>query len=217
MALSQVPPKRGLYDPALDQDACGVGFVAELSKVPNRKTVTDALEMLVRMAHRGACGCEVNTGDGAGIMVAIPHEFLSQIVKEELQVQLPMLGEYAVGQVFLPVDAARREAGKAAFNQAAELLGHKVLGWRRVKTNNADLGKAALDTEPVVEQVYVTSSSQSKLEFEQQMWILRRRSMVDVRQALQIQVGGARDFYICSLSSRWNMCTLPRGPHHVRP
>eukprot|EP00850_Spirogloea_muscicola_P006153 SM000029S10448 [mRNA] locus=s29:251852:264982:+ [translate_table: standard] len=201
MALSQVPPKRGLYDPALDQDACGVGFVAELSKVPNRKTVTDALEMLVRMAHRGACGCEVNTGDGAGIMVAIPHEFLSQIVKGELQVQLPMPGEYAVGQVFLPVDAARREAGKAAFNQAAELLGHKVLGWRRIKTNNADLGKAALDTEPVVEQVYVTSSLQSKLDFEQQMWILRRRSMVDVRQALQIQVGGARDFYICSLSS----------------
>ncbi|CAI5947279.1 unnamed protein product [Closterium sp. NIES-64] len=113
----------GLYDPALDSDACGVGFVAELSKIPTRKTVTDALEMLIRMAHRGACGCEVNT------------------VRR--------------GMCFLPTDKKRRNRGKEAFNKVAEEMGCKVLGWRRVLTDNADLGKAALDTEPIVEQVFL--------------------------------------------------------------
>lgn len=79
-SFSSVPQKSlGLYDPRLDKDSCGVGFVAELSKQPSRKTVTDALEMLIRMAHRGACGCEENTGDGAGILVGIPHQFFSKV------------------------------------------------------------------------------------------------------------------------------------------
>jgi hypothetical protein len=82
MALSQIPSgPLGLYDPSFDKDSCGVGFVAELSAIPSRKTVKDALEMLVRMAHRGACGCEENTGDGAGITVALPHEYLAEVCK----------------------------------------------------------------------------------------------------------------------------------------
>ena len=82
MALSEYPSgPLGLYDPAFDKDSCGVGFVAELSAIPSRKTVKDALEMLMRMAHRGACGCEENTGDGAGITVALPHEYLTEVCK----------------------------------------------------------------------------------------------------------------------------------------
>ncbi|CAI5466439.1 unnamed protein product [Closterium sp. Yama58-4] len=201
--FSKVPQEpMGLYDPALDSDACGVGFVAELSKIPTRKTVTDALEMLIRMAHRGACGCEVNTGDGAGIMVALPHDFFVKVAKVDAGVTLPALGEYGVGMCFLPTDKKRRNLGKEAFNKVAEEMGCKVLGWRRVLTDNADLGKAALDTEPIVEQVFLLVNKDSHLEAEQQMWLLRRTAMKAVREALGLKVGGTRDFYICSLSTR---------------
>ncbi|CAI5975562.1 unnamed protein product [Closterium sp. NIES-65] len=201
--FSKVPQEpMGLYDPALDSDACGVGFVAELSKIPTRKTVTDALEMLIRMAHRGACGCEVNTGDGAGIMVALPHDFFVKVAKVDAGVTLPALGEYGVGMCFLPTDKKRRNRGKEAFNKVAEEMGCKVLGWRRVLTDNADLGKAALDTEPIVEQVFLLVNKDSHLEAEQQMWLLRRTAMKAVREALNLKVGGTRDFYICSLSTR---------------
>eukprot|EP00271_Cylindrocystis_brebissonii_P015485 TRINITY_DN38393_c0_g1_i1.p1 TRINITY_DN38393_c0_g1~~TRINITY_DN38393_c0_g1_i1.p1 ORF type:complete len:2268 (+),score=536.29 TRINITY_DN38393_c0_g1_i1:304-7107(+) len=217
MALSQIPEKPlGLYDPSLDKDSCGVGFVAELSKIPSRKTVVDAIEMLVRMAHRGACGCEVNTGDGAGIMVAVPHDFLAEVVEAEAGFTLPPLGEYAVGMCFLPTDEARRTSGKLAFEQASEAMGHKVLGWRRVKTDNSDLGQAALDTEPIVEQIFVLTKPESELDTEQQMFLLRRKGMAAVRDVLNIQVGGSRDYYICSLSSRTIVYKGQLKPNQLR-
>ncbi|XP_043718284.1 glutamate synthase 1 [NADH], chloroplastic [Telopea speciosissima] len=201
-ALSQVPEKPlGLYDPSFDKDSCGVGFVAELSGDSSRRTVTDALEMLVRMSHRGACGCETNTGDGAGILVDLPHSFLAEVTKDA-GFQLPPPGEYAVGMFFLPTSETRREESKTVFNKVAESLGHVILGWRSVPTDNTGLGKSALQTEPVIEQVFITPSSRSKADFEQQMYILRRVSMVAIRAALNLQHGGVRDFYICSLSSR---------------
>ncbi|KAJ4956105.1 hypothetical protein NE237_012888 [Protea cynaroides] len=201
-ALSQVPDKPlGLYDPSFDKDSCGVGFVAELSGESSRKTVTDAVEMLVRMTHRGACGCETNTGDGAGILVALPYSFFSEVTKD-VGFELPPPGEYAVGMLFLPTSETRREESKIVFTKVAESLGHVVLGWRSVPTDNTGLGKSALQTEPVIEQVFITPSPRSKADFEQQMYILRRVSMVAIRAALNLQHGGVKDFYICSLSSR---------------
>ncbi|XP_042482488.1 glutamate synthase 1 [NADH], chloroplastic-like [Macadamia integrifolia] len=201
-ALSQVPEKPlGLYDPSFDKDSCGVGFVAELSGDSSRRTVTDAIEMLVRMTHRGACGCETNTGDGAGILVDLPHSFFTEVAKD-VGFELPPLGGYAVGMFFLPTSETRREESKIVFTKVAESLGHVVLGWRSVPTDNTGLGKAALQTEPVIEQVFITPSPRSKATFEQQMYILRRVSMVAIRAALNLQHGGVKDFYICSLSSR---------------
>lgn len=201
-ALSQVPEKPlGLYDPSFDKDSCGVGFVAELSGESSRKTVTDAIEMLVRMSHRGACGCETNTGDGAGILVALPHDFYKEAA-EEVGFELPPPGEYAVGMFFLPTSESRREQSKIVFTKVAESLGHTVLGWRPVPTDNSGLGQSALQTEPVIEQVFLTRTPRSKADFEQQMYILRRVSMVAIRAALNLQHGAVRDFYICSLSSR---------------
>ncbi|KAJ8772038.1 hypothetical protein K2173_027215 [Erythroxylum novogranatense] len=201
-ALSGVPEKPlGLYDPSFDKDSCGVGFVAELSGQSSRKTVTDALEMLIRMSHRGACGCENNTGDGAGILLALPHDFYREVAKD-IGFLLPPPGEYAVGMFFLPTSENRREESKNVFTKVAESLGHTVLGWRSVPTDNSGLGNAALQTEPVVEQVFLTPTPRSKADFEQQMYILRRVSMVAIRAALNLQHGGVRDFYICSLSSR---------------
>ncbi|CAN1264108.1 Glutamate synthase 1 [NADH], chloroplastic [Linum perenne] len=201
-ALSGVPEKPlGLYDPSFDKDSCGVGFVAELSGEGNRKTVSDALEMLVRMTHRGACGCEANTGDGAGILVGLPHAFFKEVVKDA-GFELPPPGEYAVGMFFLPTSDSRREESKNVFTKVAESLGHTVLGWRSVPTDNSGLGQSAVQTEPVIEQVFLTPTPRSKADFEQQMYILRRVSMVAIRAALNLQHGGVRDFYICSLSSR---------------
>ncbi|CAI9092539.1 OLC1v1027805C1 [Oldenlandia corymbosa var. corymbosa] len=201
-ALSQVPEKPlGLYDPSFDKDSCGVGFVAELSGESSRKTVTDAIEMLVRMTHRGACGCETNTGDGAGILVALPHDFYKEVTKDA-GFELPPPGEYAVGMFFLPTSETRREQSKIVFSKVAESLGHTVLGWRAVPTDNSGLGNAALQTEPVIEQVFLTPTPRSKADLEQQMYILRRVSMVAIRAALNLQHGAVRDFYICSLSSR---------------
>ncbi|CAN6359232.1 unnamed protein product [Urochloa humidicola] len=201
-SMSKIPESRiGLYDPSLERDSCGVGFIAELSAEPSRKTIDDAIEMLERMSHRGACGCEKNTGDGAGILVALPHAFFREVTKEAGFV-LPPPGEYAVGMFFMPTDEKRREKGKLVFHEVAKSLGHNVIGWRRVPTDNSDLGKAALDTEPVIEQVFVSKSTHSKADFEQQMYILRRFSIKSIREALDIQRGGPKDFYMCSLSSR---------------
>nr|GMC64767.1 glutamate synthase 1 [NADH], chloroplastic isoform X1 [Ipomoea batatas] len=201
-ALSQVPDKPlGLYDPSYDKDSCGVGFVAELSGQSSRKTVADAIEMLVRMSHRGACGCETNTGDGAGILVALPHDFYKEVAKD-VGFELPPPGQYAVGMFFLPNSVGRREQSKIVFTKVAESLGHTVLGWRQVPTNNSGLGNSALQTEPVIEQVFLTQTPRSKVDFERQMYILRRVSMVAIRAALNLQYGGYKDFYICSLSSR---------------
>ncbi|VFQ67556.1 unnamed protein product [Cuscuta campestris] len=201
-SLSQVPEKPlGLYDPSYDKDSCGVGFVAELSGQSSRKTVADAIEMLVRMSHRGACGCETNTGDGAGILVDLPHDFFKEVAKD-VGFELPPPGQYAVGMFFLPTSASRREQSKIVFTKVAESLGHQVLGWRHVPTNNSGLGNSALQTEPVIEQVFLTQTPRSKVDFERQMYILRRVSMVAIRAALNLQHGGYKDFYICSLSSR---------------
>lgn len=118
-------------------------------------------------------------------------------------VKLPSAGKYAVGMCFVPKDDERRALGKEAFERVARRRGHAVLGWRRVKTNNADLGQAALDTEPIVEQVFVTMDTDHELDFEQQMYVLRKMAMVEVRTALGAEPGrSSREFYICSLSSR---------------
>ncbi|TVT97435.1 hypothetical protein EJB05_57316, partial [Eragrostis curvula] len=188
-SMSKIPESSiGLYNPSFERDSCGVGFIAELSAEPSRKTVDDAIEMLERMSHRGACGCEKNTGDGAGILVTKDCGF-----------QLPKPGEYAVGMFFMPTDEGRREKSRLVFHEIAKRLGHVVLGWRRVPTDNSDLGISALETEPVIEQVFVSKSSRSSADFEQQMYILRRLSIKSIREALG---GGPKDFYMCSLSSR---------------
>jgi glutamate synthase (NADPH/NADH) large chain len=100
------PEKQGLYDPSLEKDSCGVGFVANVKGIPSHQIVTDADTILRNMDHRGACGCEQNTGDGAGILVGLPDKFLRRVAKDQLHVELPAKGLYAVGNIFFPKDAA---------------------------------------------------------------------------------------------------------------
>src|ERR1700689_51878 len=98
------PQKHGLYDPAYEHDSCGVGFVANIKGVRSRQIIDDADRILRHLVHRGACGCEPNTGDGAGILTGLPHEFLANVAKTDLGVTLPEPGFYGVGNIFLPTD-----------------------------------------------------------------------------------------------------------------
>jgi len=198
------PPARGLYDPEQDKDACGVGFVGELSRVPTRACVADALEMLVRMTHRGACGCEYNTGDGAGCLVAIPQGFFRRVVAESKGAlgfeALPAAGDYAIGMFFLPTDAGQRKTAKAAVDKVAKELGHAVLGWRRVPTDAASLGDSAKSTEPRVEQCFFAKSEKpvtSSPDPEAQYFILRKL----IEYELSAKGVGDDSAFVCSLSS----------------
>ncbi|KAM6583491.1 hypothetical protein CsatB_010493 [Cannabis sativa] len=115
--------------------------------------------MLIRMTHRGACGCETNTGNGAGILEDLHHEFFKEVLPRMLVLSFLHWGEYAVGMFFLPTFETRREESKNIFRKVAESLGHTVLGWRRVPTDNSGLGNFALMTEPVIEQVFLSPST----------------------------------------------------------
>lgn len=197
---SAIPPAQGLFNPGNDKDACGVGFIAELSKNPTRRTVTESLEMLVRMTHRGACGCEANTGDGAGILVGIPHDFLRKEIEDSGTFSLPKAGDYGLGMAFLPKNNEQYELAKSALRRVVESRGHQLLGWRSVPTDSSDLGQGALQTQPIIEQFFITKSTRSNdLEktMEQQMFCLRKL----IEQGWRVAGMTDDDAYICSLSS----------------
>src|SRR5690348_4705479 len=124
-----LPARQGLYDPALEHDACGVGFVVHLRGEKSHEIVRSGLEILVNLTHRGACGCDPLTGDGAGILTQIPHDFFRSAA-EKLGFELPAAGEYGVGTVFLPPDEAQREFCVRRLEEAIAAEGQTLLGWR---------------------------------------------------------------------------------------
>src|SRR5688572_21262681 len=152
--MKKSPPKQGLYDPSFEHDACGVGFVADIQGRKSNKLVRDALAVLKNLGHRGACGCEENTGDGAGVMIQLPDAFLRKAV-EGLGFSLPPVGQYGAGVIFLPPDAAERAACERIFEEAAVSNGQRLLGWRDVPTDNAGIGATAKQSQPVMRQVFV--------------------------------------------------------------
>lgn len=201
---NNLPQKQGLYDPSLEKDSCGVGFIANIKGVPSHQTVLDADTILRNMDHRGACGCETNTGDGSGILCALPHQFLARIAREELGVsQLPEPGRYAAGLIFLPTDAAEREKCRQTVSSLVENSGQILLGWRDVPQDafGADIGPTALKSEPVIQMLFVAASPDLRGDsFERKLYIIRKqashilRGSSDLKQALM--------FYICSLSTK---------------
>src|SRR3954469_14157245 len=132
---SSFPPKQGLYDPAFEHDSCGVGFVAHIKGKRSHQILIDAEEVLRNMDHRGACGCETNTGDGAGILTALPHEFLAKVVKADLGLELPGPDQFAAGNVFLPQKESERNFCKQVVEQYIAEQGQRLIGWRKVPTN----------------------------------------------------------------------------------
>lgn len=127
----------GLYDASFERDSCGVGLVAHLKKQPSRDIVVDANEMLVRMSHRGGCGCEPNAGDGAGMLVGMPHSFYSRVVKQELGKELGPINSYGAGIVFMPQSQVSVDVVKRVFREQCETYGFKVIGWRHIQTGDS--------------------------------------------------------------------------------
>mmetsp|Transcript_15657 Transcript_15657/g.31772 ORF Transcript_15657/g.31772 Transcript_15657/m.31772 type:complete len:2161 (-) Transcript_15657:351-6833(-) len=189
-----------LYDPANEKDACGVGFVANFKSKPSHLLVRDALEMLERMEHRGACGCDPDSGDGAGILVGIPHQFFKSDLKEQ-GIDLPEQGKYGVGTVFLSKNMEKRAKAKSMVEAAIKQAGHTCIGWRNVPTNSRVLGETSGTSEPYIEQVFVGNNNArlSQDEFETVLYKIRRWAH---------RTHGAKTsskthrLYICGLSTR---------------
>jgi glutamate synthase (NADPH/NADH) large chain len=188
----------GLYDPSFEHDACGIGFVANIKGHKSHQIISDALTILENMEHRGACGCENNSGDGAGIMIQTPHEFFfDECIR--LGIQLPTFGKYGVGVLFFPRDIRLKEECRDIFNRAAEKLGLEILTYRKVPVNPADIGPTALSVEPEMEQVFIASpdSILSPEAFERKLFVLRNYATHTINSSVKKDAIG---FYIASLS-----------------
>ncbi|MEM9367149.1 MAG: glutamate synthase large subunit [Planctomycetota bacterium] len=197
-----LPPAQGLYDPEHEKDACGVGFVAHIKGEPSHQMVIDADTILKNMDHRGACGCEPNTGDGSGIMCGLPHKFLRKVAKSDLGVELPAPGQFAAGIIFLPRDAGERAKCKETLESLVEESGQTLLGWRRVpqEADAADVGPTARNSEPVMEQLFVAAAEgSSNLEFERKLYLIRKQASHRLRGSRELSQ--ALMFYVCSLST----------------
>ena len=196
-----LPPKTGLYDPQFEKDSCGVGLVANIKGIPSREIMDDAFHINSRMDHRGGCGFEENTGDGAGILMAIPDDFF-QLEAKKLGLNLPKQGSYAVGNIFLPQNKKERnfcikEIEKSVIDQGLDLI-----GWRDVPTNpsKADVGPAALDAQPYISQLLVGNSKDiSQDDFEREVYLIRKRFTSLLRNNMDLEE--RKLLYACSLSS----------------
>ncbi len=171
-----LPRRQGLYDPAWEKDSCGVGFVCDIKGRASRRIVDTAEHMNCCMVHRGGLGYEANTGDGAGVLTALPHEFLAKVVKADLGVDLPPLGSYGAGIVFLPRDPGERARCKAVVEEEVVSAGQRLLGWRDVPTaaDAADIGKAARASMPAMEQLFIAAEGVQGDALERKLYLIRK-------------------------------------------
>ncbi len=197
------PGRQGLYDPAFEKDSCGVGFVAHIKGERSHQILVDAYKALTSMDHRGARGCEPNTGDGAGVLTALPYEFLVRVAREELGTGLPSPGKLGAGIVFLPTKSDERKKCKQAVEQIVNEQGQHLVGWREVPTDReaADLGPSARRCEPHIEQLLVGAGPGLEFEaFERQLYLIRKRASHLLRRDSSMEQ--AKAFYVCSLSTK---------------
>lgn len=201
MRYRQRPQKIGLYDPAQEHDACGVGFVADIKGRGAHHIIEKAREVLINMTHRGAVGSDKNSGDGAGVLTTLPQFFLEKIARTELNCELPARGSYAAGVVFLPDDAELRAACKNKVAEIVALTGQGLIGWRVVPRDNSMIGPTALAAEPHMEQLFVAAAEGlDRNEFERKLYILRKTATREIRGVEGYDP--EHWFYICSLSTR---------------
>ena len=194
------PDKQGLYDPQYEHDACGFGFVVDIQGRKSNKVLRDAIEVLKNLDHRGACGCEVNTGDGAGVLMQMPHAFLKDAAKKA-HIELPEPGEYACGLIFMPRNATQRRRIEEIFARVVQSEGQIYLGGRTVPTDNSMLGETARVSEPFMRQVFVQRGPETAdaEEFERKLYVIRKRAYNEIRVST---IGGAEYWYVASLSHK---------------
>ena len=194
------PAKQGLYDPWYEHESCGVGFVVDIKGRKSHRILEQAIEVLRNLDHRGACGCEANTGDGAGVLIQMPHAFLREVARKS-HLQLPGPGEYGSGLIFMPRNPTLRRRIVEVFEHIVQSEGQVVLGWRTVPTNNASLGETARSGEPFIRQVFIGRGPEvrDETEFERKLFIIRKRAYSEIREST---IGGAEYWYVCSLSHK---------------
>ena len=200
MSYSHFPKKQGLYDPRFEHDACGVGFVCNIKGEKSHAIVQQGIEVLERLSHRGAVGADPETGDGAGILIQMPHKFLLKKCKQN-GIVLPEFGFYGTGLVFLPTDEKDKRACMDMFEKFINEEGQECLGWRDISVDSLAIGKGARATMPFISQVFISrnKSLENQIVFERKLYIIRKQIENAIRQSSLEQKSF---FYITNLSSR---------------
>ncbi len=200
MNYTHLPQKQGLYDPQFEHDACGVGFVCNIKGFKSNQIISQGLEVLKRLSHRGATGADPLTGDGAGILIQIPDEFFRKATARS-GFELPEPGFYGSGLIFLPQEPGERSLCKEVFTQAVLEQGQDILGWRDVPVDNSGIGEGARSSQPVFEQIFIgrNKSIQDILGFERALYVIRKQVENKIR-ALELKQ--KKYFYITNLSCR---------------
>jgi glutamate synthase (NADPH) large chain len=193
-----LPSRRGLYDPQFEHDSCGVGFVAHTSGQASHDIVKKGIDILLNLVHRGACGCDPLTGDGAGILLQLPDPFFRREC-EASDVELPEAGKYAVGCVFLPRDKHDRRRCMHILEDKIFGTGQRLIGWRDVRVNESALGPMARASAPIIKQVLIGSTEDDEATFERKLFVIRKWTERTVRES---NMQGRGSFFIPSLSAR---------------
>src|SRR5579872_2609294 len=194
-----LPEAQGLYDPRFEHDACGIGFVASVKGHKSHDIITKGIQLLINLTHRGACGCDPETGDGAGVLIQIPHAFF---VREcaKLGFTLPPAGEYGVGMTFLPVERHPRLLCEGIIERIVKEEGLTVLGWRDTPINGGAIGRVARASQPYIEQIFVSrAKGMTDDELERKLYVVRKRCESEIAAS---DVPDKDFFYIPSLSAR---------------
>ena len=194
------PAKQGLYDPWFEHDSCGVGFVVDIKGRKSHQILQNGLQILRNLDHRGAAGAEPDTGDGAGVLLQMPHNFLKEACKKA-RIALPAAGEYGCGLFFMPRNPSVRRRLEQRFEQIVQSEGQLFLGWRSVPVDNSSLGETAKSCEPVMRQAFISRNPAlpDDLAFERKLYLIRKRGYSEIRTST---MSGAEFWYVASLSCK---------------
>jgi glutamate synthase (NADPH/NADH) large chain len=198
MSENNFPIQQGLYNPNMEKDSCGVGFITHINGIESNSILKQGLQILKNLKHRGAVGADAATGDGSGIMLQIPHEFFKN-ESTKLQINLPEYKDYAVGMLFLPRDPHIRLFCEGIFEKVLRDEKQELLGWREVPINEKACGESARATRPVIMQVFIARNGQPENIFKQKLFMVRKQVQNLIRNSNKPNVD---NFYVCSLSSR---------------
>ncbi|MGZ4821686.1 MAG: glutamate synthase large subunit [Terriglobales bacterium] len=198
-APAGLPPAQGLYDPRHEHDACGIGFVASINGARSHEIVRKGIEVLVNLTHRGACGCDPETGDGAGVLIQVPHKFFARECLR-LNLMLPGPGQYGVGMIFLPVERHDRLRCEGILERIAREEGLTVIGWRDTPVDGSVIGRVARVSQPYIQQIFLGAAPEmDEAALERKLYIVRKRAESEVAAS---DIESKEFFYVPSLSAR---------------
>src|SRR5436305_7073980 len=194
-----LPPAQGLYDFRYEHDACGIGFVANIKGQKSHDIIVKGIQVLINLTHRGACGCDPVTGDGAGVLIQIPHKFFARECGK-LGFTLPPAGEYGVGMTFLPVERHQRLQCEGIVERIVREEGLTVLGWRDTPIDGAKIGRVARNSQPYIEQIFVgRGKGMTEEQLERKLYVVRKRAEAEI---INSDIEDKDFFYVPSLSAR---------------